>query len=198
MCYDVIPLVCRDWCILAASFALAGGGGVGIGGRGGEGLHFPQIETSKCEESPAWGRLRARANALHTCNTVNVPARSVRSVLIFQRRSWAEDLGNGFDWDTMGGKTRLWLCTFIPSSLWALLHIKAEGRRREEGIMSGRISVSPIVQQTCWDELNGEPPPSCQWAKWVLGLQWLCSACIYLRLSEGRHSWVPADRKSVV
>ena len=30
MCHDVIPLACSDWCILAASSALAGGGGVGI------------------------------------------------------------------------------------------------------------------------------------------------------------------------
>lgn len=72
MCNDVIPLVCSDWCVLAASFALAGGGGVGRGGRGGEGLNFPQIETSKCEQGPAWGRFRAPANTLHTCNTVNV------------------------------------------------------------------------------------------------------------------------------
>lgn len=72
MCHDVIPLACSDWCILAASSALAGGGGVGIGGRGGEGVNFPQIETSKCERSPAWGRFRAQANTLHTCSAVNV------------------------------------------------------------------------------------------------------------------------------
>lgn len=175
MCYDVIPLVCRDWCILAASFALAGGGGVGIGGRGGEGLHFPQIETSKCEQSPAWGRLRARANALHTCNTVNVLARTVRSVLIFQRRSWAEDSGKWFDWDTMGGKARLWLCTFISSSLWALLHIKAEGRRREGGRYyewkNKCFSDSP-ADVLRWTQ-RGAFPSSCLWSKRVLGLQWL-------------------------
>lgn len=36
------------------------------------GLNFPQIETSKCEQSPAWGRFRAQPNVLHTCNIVNV------------------------------------------------------------------------------------------------------------------------------
>lgn len=59
MCYDVIPLVCSDWCILAASFVLAGGGGARMGAGGGEGLNFPQIETSKCERSPAWARLQS-------------------------------------------------------------------------------------------------------------------------------------------
>lgn len=70
MHHDVIPLACVDWCILAASSVLAGGGGVGIGAWGGEGVNFPQIETSKCEWSPVWGQFRAQANSLHTCSTV--------------------------------------------------------------------------------------------------------------------------------
>lgn len=70
MHHDVIPLACVDWCILAASSVLAGGGGVGLGAWGGEGVNFPQIETSKCERSPVWGQFRAQANSPHTCNTL--------------------------------------------------------------------------------------------------------------------------------
>lgn len=110
----------------------------------------------------------------------NVPAPYVRSVLMFQRRSWAGNSGDGLAggvwWETQWGeKARLWLCTSTPSSLWVLLHIKAGGRRggsweKEGVIVSGRLSVSQIVMETCWDEINGEPPSSCQHAKLVLVL----------------------------
>lgn len=145
MCYDVIPLVCSDWCVLAASFALAGGGGVGIRGQGGEGLNFPQIETSKCEESPAWGRFRAQASTPHTCNTVNVPF----------LMSWLPAFGQFWCfkgvheqgivvmvllvwWRRNGGKGPaliMYVYSIFPLSsfLWVLLHIKVEGKRREGG-----------------------------------------------------------------
>lgn len=38
-------------------------------------------------------------------------------------------------------------------------------RKKDEDIVSGRRSVSPILVQTCCDELSREPPFSCQQAK---------------------------------
>lgn len=140
MRHDVIPLACGDWCILAASSALAGGGGVGMGGRGGEGVNFPQIETSKCERSPAWSQFRAQANTLHTCSTVLFLVSRLPTVGQFWCFKGVHKQGivvmvfesNGLMETQQGEKARLWLCTSTPSSLWVLLHIKAEGRR--EGV----------------------------------------------------------------
>lgn len=130
------------------------------------------------------------------CAVFNVLAPCVRSVLMFQRRSWAGDSGDGLaglmetQWGERPGSDYVRLL-HLSSFLWVLLHIKVEGRRREGGsrekdrdIMSGRLSV--IVMQTCWDELYGEPPSSCQQAKVVLVLQQLyhllfCLALSYLR-----------------
>lgn len=66
------------------------------------------------------------------CAVFNVPAPYGRSVLMFQRRSRASGDGlasSGLMETQWGEKARLWLCTSTPSSLWVLLHIKAEGRR---------------------------------------------------------------------
>lgn len=49
-----------------------------IGGRGGKGVNFPEIETSKCEQSAAWGQFRDRANMLHPCCILNVPSPTLR------------------------------------------------------------------------------------------------------------------------
>lgn len=38
-------------------------------------------------------------------------------------------------------------------------------RKKDEDTVSGRRSVSPILVQTCCDELSREPPSSCQQAK---------------------------------
>lgn len=98
------------------------------------GLNFPQIETSKCERRPAWGRVRAQLKVLHTCNIVNVlflmsclPVKAIHKCSPVERQCscW-------FDEDT-GKKARMWLYTCTAPSTWALLPIKAgvEGSGRE-------------------------------------------------------------------
>lgn len=186
MCHDVIPLACSDWCILAASSALVGGGGVGIGGRGGEGVNFPQIETSKCERSTAWGRFRAQANMPHTCSTVNLLALMSRLPAFGQ--FWCfkgvHELGisvmvlPGLMETQWGGKDPS-LIMYVYS-IFPLSSVTYQGREKEGGsrekdgvIVSGRLSVSQIVLETCWDELNRKPTSSCQQAKLVLVLEQL-------------------------
>lgn len=114
-----------------------------------EGLIFPQIETSKCEQGPARGRFRAQANSLHTCRTVNaafnVVAPCSQSLLMFQTRSQAEIGGDGPPLGLMevqrGEKARLWLCTSTWSSFWVLLHIRAEGRQEGKERWKGVLWV---------------------------------------------------------
>lgn len=182
MCHDVIPLACSDWCILAASSAPAGGGGEGIGGRGGEGVNFPQIETSKCERSPAWGRFRAQTNTLHTCSTPNTQPLMSRLPAFGQFWCFKDAHEQGIAamvslvwWGLNGGEGPALIMyvysIFPPSSVTYQGEGKEGGSRERDGvIVSGRLSVSQIVMETCWDELSGEPPSRCQQANLVLVL----------------------------
>lgn len=160
MCHDVIPLACSDWCILAASSALAGGGGVGIGGRCGEGLNFPQIETSKCEQSPAWGRFRAQANTLHTCSTVNVLSLMSRLPAVGQFWCFKGAHERGIVvmvllvwWRRNGGKR--------PGSDYVrLLHLPSEfcyiSRQREGGRHSGEGRGYCEWKTKCFTDSHGD------------------------------------------
>lgn len=127
-------------------------------------MNFPQIETSKCERIPVWGRhvaparrsayLQRREHAVF-----NVPAPCVRSVLMFQRRSRARTDGR----DGLSGLMETQREGKRPGSDYVrLLHLPSEfcyisRQRRKEGgsrekdgdFVSGRLSASQIVMETC-------------------------------------------------
>lgn len=63
-------------------------------------------------------------------------------------------------------------------------------RKKDEDIVSGRPSVSPILAQTCCDELSREPPSSCQQAKAASMAQSQAAFfyfCAQILLSEGSY-----------
>lgn len=182
MCHDVIPLAGVQW-LMHHGCQLCTSGRRGSGDRR---LRWGRGEFSTDRDIQMWTepsvgsvqRSDQYAACLHHCECAvfNVVAPYLRSVLMFQRRSRAGDSGEGRAglMETQWGETALlWLRRSTSSSLWVLLHIKAEGNKggspENDGvIVSGRVSVLQIVVETCWDEHNGEPPSSCQQAK--LGL----------------------------
>lgn len=143
--------------------------GSGIRAWGEEEENFSHIETSKCERSTAWGRFKAQAKSPNTCSTV------LLAVSQFWCFKWVHKQSS--DGLTSSGlmemqreetaRVRLWTST--PSSLWVLLHIKVEGRRKWNG-------RSFVWKSKCFTDSREDvlrrtqqgAPASCQQAKLVL------------------------------
>ncbi len=90
------------------------------------------------------------------CAVFNVPAPSVRLVLMFQRRSRAQESSDGFAglMETQWGKGPA-LIMYVYS-IFPLSSVTYQGRGKEGGspekdgdFVSGRLSVSQIVMETC-------------------------------------------------
>lgn len=75
MRHDVISLACGDWCIQAASPALVGGGGVGMGVRGGGWVNFSTDRDVQMWSEPSMGSVQSPGQyGSHTCNTAAISA----------------------------------------------------------------------------------------------------------------------------
>lgn len=203
MCYDVIPLVCSDWCILAASFCTRARWGNRE--RKVNGLNFPKIETSKCEQSPAWGRVRALSNVLNSCNIVNVlflmsclPVKASSFLSVHKQNSNAFA---GLIRTQRGKGPDLIIYVYSTFTMSSVTYQGRSGWRREGGREGDErrmrilwVEDEVFLRYSCRHAVMssaGSPhslvsrPRQLQW----LNHKMLSYFCAQIYLSEGRYSW---------